>query len=439
MQGRATIGARRAREVDLPVERPEVRLGFVALTDCAPLVIAKERGFFRRHGLRVTLERQASWATVRDKLAAGVLDGSQMLAPMALASSLGLDDVSVPLIAPMSLGLGGNAVTVSPALYRRMWELRADAMDERPRTAAALKAVIDDRRARGAPLLRFAVVYPFSAHHYELAYWMAAAGIDPMRDVELSVIPPASMVSCLDQGHIDGYCVGEPWNQHAVVLGVGRSVVTKAEIWGNSPEKVLAVGADWADRNPETLRALLRALVEACAWADPPTNRLETVHVIAGESYVDAPVEVLRATMTGYFRFDGRESARVPDFHVFSRYAATFPWISHAAWFLTQMVRWGQVEKPFPVRNVAASVYRPDIYREVAEDLGIAVPDADEKREGAHAEPWELETAGGAIAMGADPFIDGRVFDARSVLQALESYEISAMRVRLDDLVGVNP
>ncbi len=433
----ATIGTRAIGPPSRGLERTGLRLGFVALSDCAPLVIAKERGFFRRHGLSVTLERQASWSNIRDKVTAGMLDGAQMLAPMPLAATLGLEGVMAPIIAPLALSAAGNAVTVSGDLYDRMREFAPESIEGRFDVGDALRHVIREGRVRGDPPLRFAVVHPYSSHHYQLAYWLAAAGIDPQRDVLLSVIPPASMVRALQRGEIDGYAVGEPWNQLALDLGIGAPIITCHEIWQSAPEKVFAVTEEWAEQHPNTLRALLRALLEASEWLDRPENRLEAVHVIAGESYVDAPVatviqSLIRSTRTGSAQLGAGTK------HIFHAGAATFPWVSHAVWFLTQMLRWGQIEKPIDIESIARRVYRTDLYRDAAEDLGIAFPEMEMKIEGTHEAAWPLLRASAEITMGPDRFIDGRVFRPDEPIAYLESFEISAMRVRLDDLAVVN-
>lgn len=452
MRARATIGSgptlhagEAAKEAAAALEQRELRLGFIALSDCAPLVIAKERGFFRKHGLHVRLERQASWASVRDKVNHGLLDGAQMLAPMPLASTLGLAGMTTPMVVPMSLGLGGNAITVSNELRARMSEELRGWQSDRRLAAEALHAVIRQGRRRGDVPLRFAVVHPHSSHHYQLCHWMAMAGIDPHADVVLSVIPPASMVDALARGEIDGYAVGEPWNQRAQDVGIGAPVVTSNEIWRNSPEKVLAVTAEWAEQHPATLRAMVRALLEAAEWLDRASNRLEAVHVIAGESYVDAPVATVAHSMGApVAAAEGGDEAAAGDdvprpVHVFHWHAATFPWVSHAMWFLTQMIRWGHIEKPLKLRAVAEQVYRPDLYRAAAEDLGWPVPEADLKPEGEHAGPWKLASAPVAIEMGADRFLDGRVFRPEDPVAYLEGFEISDMHVRLDDLAAMNP
>lgn len=418
------------------VERPELRLGFIALSDCAPLVIAKERGFFRKHGLHVELERQASWANVRDKVCHGLLDGAQMLAPMPLASTLGLAGMTTPMIVPMALSLCGNAITVSNDLRAEMAEA-APSWSGDPRAAAgALREVIRARRDAGLEPLRFAFVHPHSSHHYQLCHWMAMAGIDPHRDVSLAVIPPAKMVRALETGRIDGYAVGEPWNQQAIDHGVGQPIVSSGEIWASSLEKVFAVTADWAEQHPETLRALVRALLEAAAWVDDPANRLEAVHVIAGESYVDAPVATVAPSMLASLDVPPTLGPRTQ--HVFHRHAANHPWVSHGLWYLIQMVRWGQVEKPIPLRATAEQVYRPDLHRDAAEELGWPFPEASEKTEGQHDGDWWLTEATEPIRMGPDRFMDGHVFRPDDPIAYLEGFEVSDLRVRLDDLALID-
>lgn len=407
------------------IEQRDLRLGFVPLTDCAPLVIAKERGFFRRHGLDVTLVREPSWGTVRDNLAAGLLDGAQMLAPMPLAATLGIGAEAVPMVTALCLDLNGNGITVANALYERMRALDPKSIESRPVSARALKRVVELGRTRGDAPLRFGVTFPFSSHNYELRYWVASAGIDPDRDLDIVVAPPCAMVRMLGEGRLDGYCVGEPWNEQAVMLGLGHTVVRTYDLWNNSPEKVLAVTHEWSELHPATHRALVRALVDAACWLDRPENRLEAVHVIAGESYVDAPVEIVGRALLP----EPVEPLRFrPDSTVFFRFAATFPWRSHAAWFVSQMLRWGQIEAPFSMEALVNAVYRPDIYREAVRDLGIPLPACDQKAEGAHTEPWVLEDASEPIPMGPDAFFDGRVFDPSDVCGYVEGFEVRAAR-----------
>jgi len=394
------------------LEKRALTLGFVPLTDCAPLVIAKEKGFFRREGLEVTLSREPSWANIRDKVAVGMLDGAQMLAGMALATTAGIGPLYVPMLTACSLDLGGNAITVSQALWRRMAEADPEAMAERPLTARALKHVIAADKAAGRPKLCFGVVFAVASHAYQLRLWLASAGIDPDADVRMLVVPPPRMVAALKDGVLDGYCVGEPWNSQAVHEGLGRVLISAHELWNNGPEKVLGVTAAWAAAYPETHRALVRALIQAARWLEQPGHRLEAAAILAPERYVGVPAEVLARALTGNMVYAAGEAPRsMPDFVVFHRYAATFPWRSHAEWTLRQMVRWGQLPAGADVEGIAAAVYRSDLYRLAAQELGEPVPLLDRKSEGTHEAPWLLAAATAPIPMGPDLFFDGHVFE----------------------------
>lgn len=385
------------------MEKTRLTLGFIPLTDCAPLVVAAERGYFSHEGLEVAVSREVSWSNIRDKVALGALDGAQMLAPMPLAATLGLGGVRRPMETSLSMGLNGNAITVSRPLYQRMQASDPGAMAEKPASARALRSVIEARRDAGDDLLTFATVFPYSSHNYLLRYWMAAAGIDPDRDVRLIVVPPSDMVRSLDAGTIDGYCVGEPWNALAVQLGVGHTVISSYEIWNNHPEKVFGVTREWAQRHPNTHQAVLRGLIRAGRWLDRPDNRGSAAKILAGPHYLDLPVEVVRVSLA-----DGASRGGQPagNLNVFHRYAANFPWRSHAEWFLGQMRRWGQIDTSVDVAAVARAVYRPQTYRRAAEQLGCASPSTDYKSEGAHIGPWTLE---GGIAMAEDRFCDGAI------------------------------
>lgn len=418
----------------------DVRLGIVPLTDCAILAVAREKGFFRRHGLEAQLSREASWANVRDKVAAGALDGAQMLAGMPLAATAGIDAVARPLVTALSLDLNGNAITVSNALWSRMVDLDPEGMAARPITAAPLRRVLEEQRSRGGPPITLGMVYPFATHHYELRYWLAAAGIDPDEDLRLTVVPPPRMVEAIERRIIDGFCVGEPWNSLAVDRGLGRILVTKYEIWNNSPEKVFAVSSDFAERHPEVHRAMLRALIEAAVWADAEENRAEVARILAGAAYVDLPQRLIAASLIGRLPVSsGGNPVEQPDFHVFHRYAASFPWISHACWLLVQMLRWGQVTAAIDIAAIARSVYRPDLHREAANDVGTATPLIDAKSEGMHAERWALPGSDGTpIVMGPDLFFDGRSFDPDDLMQYLASFEVRSLRVSIDALAHDN-
>jgi two-component system, oxyanion-binding sensor len=394
------------------LEKTRLNLGFIPLTDCAPLVIASEKGWFAKYGLDVELSKETSWANVRDKVAIGILDGAHMLAPMPIASTLGIGPVEKPTITALSLDLNGNAITVSLALFDQMRALDPAGMSRRPFGAGPLRRVITERAARGEPPLTFAVVFPVSTHAYQLRYWMGSAGINPDHDVRLLVVPPPQMVSQLKAGHIDGFCVGEPWNQVAVAKGLGRVLITSYELWNNGPEKVFGVNQEWAEQYPNTHRAALMALLEAARWLDAHENRPEVVDILSRPAYVNAPRELVGMSMTGTFLYGpGDGPVVMPDFNVFFRFAATFPWRSHAEWFITQMLRWSQIESPLDIAATAARVYRPDLYRDAAAALGMAVPAIDHKPEGVHGRGWILADASEPLAMGPDRFFDGMTFD----------------------------
>jgi len=431
---------RKGRYIGAPHERDTLRLGFIALNDCAPLVIAREAGFFEAEGLGVELSREHSWASIRDKVALGLLDGAQMLAGMPIASTLGVGGPPHPMVTALSLGLNGNAITVASSLYERMAGFDPAAMSARPCTASALRQVIDQDRAAGLEPLTFGMVHPASAHNYQLRYWLASAGIDPDRDVRLIVVPPQRMVANLAAGRLAGYCVGEPWNQMAVRAGIGHVLITGYEIWNNAPEKVLGVSGDWAEANPRTHAALIRSIVRASAWLDNPDNREEAADTIAGSDYVDAPADVIRRTLGGRFCYrPGAAPRPAPDFNVFHRYAATFPWCSHAMWFISQMIRWGQLSVPLNIAATAGRIYRADIYREAIRPLGLAVPMSDFKSEGRHSAPWTLASADAEpIAMGADRFFDRQIFDPSDVLAYIRSHPVHARTARLRELALLN-
>ena len=422
------------------LEKTRLRLGFVPLTDCAPLVIAQEKGLFRKHGLDVVLSRQVSWANIRDKVVAGVLDGAQMLASMPIATTLGLGEVKKPTITALSLDLNGNAITVTPELYRRMCAASPKATEDRCAFAQALAETLKTDRAEKRPPLTLATVFPFSTHNYLLRYWLATAGIDPDRDVRLQIIPPPYMVDSLRSGDIGGCCVGEPWNGHAVALGVGRSLIADYDIWNNHPEKVFGVSLEWAEQHPNTHRAVLMALLEAAAWIDAPDNRPEAVEIICRKPYVNASPDVVKFSMGGDFLYDCDEDPLpMPDFNVFFRYAATFPWRSHAIWLITQMYRWGQIEEPLNIRKVAEETYRPDLYREAARELGFPFPTTAYKNEGLRDEPQVFDAATESLLLGPDCFCDGRVFDPADPVGYLTGFEIRNLKCPLPELARANP
>ncbi len=421
------------------LEKTKLTFGIIPLTDCAPIVVAAEKGFFRKYGLDVTVSKEASWANIRDKVSIGALDGAHMLAGMPIAATLGVGATAKPTVTGFSMDLNGNAITVSNELYERMEQIDPEAMKQKPTSARALKKLIDADKAAGKPPMTFAMVFPVSTHNYEIRYWMASAGIDPDNDVRLIVIPPPQMVANLNARNIVGYCVGEPWNERAVEMGIGRTIITNHEIWNNKLEKVFGVNQEWADKNPNTHKAAIKALIEASMWADKPENRLEVVRIISQKSYVNAPEDVVKMSMTGHFQYaKGQAPTAMPDFNVFHRYAANFPWQSQAAWYITQMLRWGQIENALDIKKTAAAVFRTDLYRAAAKELGVAYPGVDYKTEGSHKGMWSLDKASKPIPMGPDMFFDGMAFDPDKLIAYLKGFKVHGMKVPMDALAKLN-
>jgi NitT/TauT family transport system ATP-binding protein len=354
-------------------------VGFIPLMDCAPLAVAVEKGFAAGEGLDLRLVRETSWANIRDRVVVGHFDAAHMLGPMAIASTLGIGHLKVPMAAPLSLGLGGNAITVS----LRVWDLmmaEGAALSAGPRALGeALRNVVRARERANKPPFTFAMVYPFSAHNYELRYWLAASGIDPDRDVRLVVIPPPLLVDAMREGQIDGFCVGEPWNSVAVSVGVGCIALPTTAIWKQSPEKVLGCRLEWTQRYPDRVQALVRSLYKAALWCEQPENHSELARLLAEPRFVGAPAEILLRGLSNRLCLQrGEEVERLDGFYLPASHAATFPWVSHALWFYSQMVRWGQVAfDPEHVAQVRAT-YRPDLYR-LALDRTTNVPSADTK------------------------------------------------------------
>jgi nitrate/nitrite transport system substrate-binding protein len=400
------------------VEKSELTLGFIKLTDMAPLAIAKEKGFFEDEGLSVTLTAQSNWKVLLDGVVSGELDGAHMLAGQPIAASIGYG-TKAALVTPFSMDLNGNAITVSNAVWEAMKPGLAltDGKPVHPISASALTPVIDAYAAEGKPF-NLGMVFPVSTHNYELRYWLAAGGINPGvysaddvsgqigGDVLISVTPPPQMPATLEAGTIDGYSVGEPWNQAAVAKGIGVPVITDNDIWKNNPEKVFGLTAEFVEANPQTTLALTKALIRAAIWLDEGdnVNRTEAVEILSRPEYVGADAAVLANSMTGSFEFEKGDVRPAPDFNVFFRYNATFPYYSDAVWYLTQMRRWGQIGEAKPdawFDEAAKSVYKPDVYKAAAEALIV---------EGkATAEQFDFDADG--YREPSSDFIDGIAYD----------------------------
>ena len=389
----------------------EITAGFMPLFDSAVLVAAGEMGFAAREGIELKLHRETSWANIRDRIAIGHFDVAHMLGPMPLACSLGLTPLASETIVPFSLGLGGNCVTVSNAVWDGMAAHGAAPDLDPAHAGAALGALIREREGAGREPLRFAVVHPHSGHNYELRYWLAACGVDPTRDIEIVIVPPPFMADAMAAGRIDGYCVGEPWNSASVAAGTGRIVTVKALLWRNSPEKVLGVRKAWAEENPDALAALLRALHHSARWCQDPANRGALAALMARPTFLGQPEAIQMPALTGRLQVGGGAERRVEDFFLPFDKAANFPWKSHALWFYTQMVRWGQLPHTPQNLAIARDCYRPDLYRSALKPLGVALPGANAKVEGALKAATAVGATGAGLVLGPDGFFDGQIFD----------------------------
>tara|TARA_R110002051_G_scaffold115026_1_gene188029 strand:+ start:25087 stop:26475 length:1389 start_codon:yes stop_codon:yes gene_type:complete len=413
----------------LEIEKPQLTFGFIKLTDMAPLAIAKEKGFFEEEGLFVSVEAQSNWKNVLDRVIDGQLDGSHMLAGQPIAAGAGFGR-QAKLVTPFSMDLNGNGITVSNDVWSKMKPnvpADPDGKPVHPIKADALKPVITAYKNEGKPF-KMGMVFPVSTHNYELRYWLAASGIHPGMytadnvqgqidaEVLLSVTPPPQMPATLESGTIYGYCVGEPWNQQAVFKGIGVPVTTNYDIWKNNPEKVFVMTKQFVEENPNTTIAVTKALIRAGKWLDEPSNRAEAVKILSMSQYVGAPEEVLANSMTGTFEFEKGDKRAMPDFNVFYKYNATYPFYSDGIWFLTQMRRWGQIPESKSSEWYAQTIkdiYRPDIWKKAA-DLLVAegqipaadVPDTDGYK------PVTTE------------FIDGNSYDAKDPIGYINSFTI---------------
>jgi nitrate/nitrite transport system substrate-binding protein len=413
------------------LEKTELKLGFIKLTDCAPLVIAKEMGFFEEEGLNVTLEAQANWKILLDRVLSGELDGAHMLAGQPLGATIGIG-TKADVVTAFSMDLNGNGITVSNAIWKRMQEVDPALRAERPPhpiSAKALATVVKELKAKGTPL-QLGMVFPVSTHNYELRYWLAAAGIHPGyytpedtrgvkdADVLISVTPPPQMPATMEAGTISGYCVGEPWNQQAVMKGIGVAVTTDYDIWKNNPEKVFGVTRGWADGNQHTHVAVVKALIRAGRWLDESTeHRKQAAQILSRREYVGAEYEVIANSMTGTFLSQASDRRELPDFNVFYRHNATYPYYSDAIWFLTQMRRWGQIDEARPdawYHETAKKVYLPSVYLTAARAL------LEEGKLEKDEVPWDTDGYRPPTA----EFIDGIEYDGRHPVEYLSRLQI---------------
>ena len=420
-----------------PAEKTELKFGFIKLTDMVPLAVAYENGYFDDEGLSVELEAQANWKVVLDRVITGELDGSHMLAGQPIGSTIGFG-TNAHIVTSFVMDLNGNGLTVANDVWKKMKKnipVDADGKFIHPIKADALKPVIQATKDAGQSF-SMGMVFPVSTHNYEIRYWLAAAGIHPgfyapakgditgqiKADVLLSVTPPPQMPATLEAGTIKGYMVGEPWNQQAVFRGIGVPVVTNNDIHSNFTEKVFGVTKDWSDKNPNTHIRVVKALIRAAKWLDENNNanRSAAAKMISASHYVGADYKVIANSMTGVFEYDRGDVRKQPDFNVFFRYNANFPYYSDAIWYLTQMRRWGQIAEAKPdswYAETAKKVFIPEVYRQAVKDL------IEEGKMSAADFP-ELDKTDGFRKPEDTKFIDGKIFDASKPNDYLKQFEI---------------
>jgi ABC-type nitrate/sulfonate/bicarbonate transport system substrate-binding protein len=383
-----------------PAEKKQLSLGFLKLTDSAAIIMAQALGYYEKYGLEVRLQREVSWANVRDKLVIGELDAAQMLAPLPMATSLGVGGMRADMITGLALSLNGNAITLSQALSTQILERGADAKDGARSTAVAF----GDYMRSGKRQVILAASHTFSCHILLLRHWLRAGNIDPDCDVNIIVLPPEQMVDSLARGIIDGFCVGEPWNSLSVQLGVGAVQATSNQIWNNGVEKILGVTEAWHQNNPGTHLRLRLALMESCRWLANPVNREQAALVLSEPRYLDLATHILTPSLTGQFVFHkGGQPVELPHFHIFGRFQAGFPWRSDGEWLLRQIGDlMGKSFSQDDVKSLVQRTFRTDLYREAARHLAIPSPSGDYKPIGEHSENWEFEPG---IELGPDLLI----------------------------------
>src|SRR5829696_9160393 len=349
-------------------EVTDMRFGIIALTDCAPIVMAHELGYFKKFGINSTISKEASWAVIRDKLSLGENHATHMLLGMPFASTMGLGGSPVkPMVIPWLLNRNGQAITL------------ANKFKGQVKVAKDMKPFVDKAKAAGDPMT-FAMTFPPGTHAMWIRYWLASGGIHPDKDVNLITIPPPQMVANMKVDKMDGFCVGEPWNNRAIVDGIGFTAITTQKMWKDHPEKVCAFTEDFAGRNPKTVKAILKALHLASVHLDKMENRPAAAEIIARPSYINCPPATITERLLGKYEYGDGRVEQDPNYMVFSSRNTNYPHQIYGRWWLTQLRRWGMTKGAPDYAGVARRVIRPDIYREAMQELGIAVNVAEEQK-----------------------------------------------------------
>lgn len=351
-------------------ETTKIRFGIIALTDCASIVMAHELGLFKKYGIESTVSKEASWAVIRDRMSLGENQATHMLYGMPYASTMGLlGSPKKPMVIPFCINHNGQGITLQKKFLGKV------------KSAKDLKPLVHEANASGNPMT-FAMTFPPGTHAMWLRYWLGSGGINPDTDVTFITIPPPQMVANMKVDKMDGCCVGEPWNARAIFDHVGYTVITSQKIWKDHPEKVLAFTEEFAMKNPKTVKAILRAMIESSQYIDKMENRDKVCEIISRPQYINCPKEIILGRLQGAYDYgDGSPVETDPNYMTFYDRHTNFPWKSHGIWWLTQFRRWGMVQSTPDYQGIVNKVHRPDIYREVAKEMGISAPESDTKKE----------------------------------------------------------
>lgn len=359
LAGAGLLRVRATWASDAP-EVPDLKFGMIALTDCSPIVIAHEKGLFKKYGINSTVSKGASWAAIRDSLSNGDIQATHMLTGMPIASTMGLMGApKKPMVIPWILNRNGQSITLASAFKGKV---QAD--------PKALLPLVMEAKGKGAPLT-FAATFPPGTHAMWLRYWLGAGGINPDKDVSLIVVPPPQMVANMKVGKMDGFCVGEPWNARAIADGIGFTATNTQDIWKDHPEKVCAFLAEFADKNPKTVKAVLKALQEASVWLDDMKNRPEQAEIVSKATYINCPPPAILPRLQGHYDFGDGRKKEDPSYMTFSARNCNFPQPKYVTWFLTQYRRWGMLPDAPDYKGIAAQVMRPDLYTAAMKEMGV--------------------------------------------------------------------
>jgi nitrate/nitrite transport system substrate-binding protein len=340
-------------------ETAKMRFGMIALTDCSPIVLAHEKGLFKKHGIESVVSKGANWAAIRDSLSSGDLQATHMLLGMPIASTMGLlGSPKKPMVIPWILNRNGQSISLKKSFLGKV----AD-------DPKALKPFVEKARGLGEPLT-FAMTFPPGTHAMWMRYYLGAGGIHPDKDVTLIVVPPPQMVANMKIGKMDGFCVGEPWNARLIADGIGYTSLNTQDIWKDHPEKVCAFTAEFAEKNPRTVKATLKALHEASVWLDKLENRPEQADIVSRPTYINCPKEVILGRLLGDYDFGDGRKKKDPNYMIYSDRNCNYPQPKFATWWLTQFRRWGMVSGAPDYDGVAGKVMRPDLYEEAMKEIG---------------------------------------------------------------------